>query len=156
MNGLQPVVGDADEDAVVDLSKDMKIGVTSRQLWRGALAIAGLCFGVAAVLPNVLPKTWKIATESYVEAQAGAVNTRIDVIAAKGIERDDQLRTISVSIKGFAQAQNRQTASQEADRVTRSIRNADDRVSAYQRVHDAAMRNLTAGREPLEGVSLDF
>ncbi len=137
------------------MTSDSKWTLTTKQLYRGAMGVAALALAVAALMPWMLPKTMTIATQSYVEAQAGAVENQVAELRAHDQEQDKQLQLIHVSIKGFGDGQNKSRAAQEAARVTQHLRNADRRVAEYERIRAACMRNLEAEpqREPLDGVA---
>lgn len=149
-----PVPGDAEPEAV-DVRPETKWILTTRQLVRWATLIAAVVISVAAILPNLLPKTMTIATQSFVEAQDARQSDRMDAAEEHELDQDEQIRLITVSIEGFSDGQNKARASAEAARVTLHIRNADRRVDEYERIRAACMRNLEAEpqREPLDGVA---
>lgn len=138
-----------------DVRAETKWTLTTKQLWRGAGLVAFAVLAVAALLPNLLPKTLTIATQSYVEAQDARQSDRMDAAEEHDLEQDEQIRLITVSIEGFGDGQNKARASAEAARVTQHIRNADRRVEEYERIRQACLRNLSAKpqREPLDGVA---
>jgi hypothetical protein len=120
--------------------------------------VAAVVLAIAAVLPNLLPKAFTIATETYVDQSVAAaydagISTVEDNTRQIGQLQND-VGVIKVDLGHLVEGQQKARASQEAERVTSSIRNSNRRVREYRRVYEAAIANQRGGRDPLEGVRL--
>lgn len=145
---------------MVDVTKGTKITTTVGQLWRGAGLVAFVVLSIAAILPNLLPKKFTIATQTYVEESVETAKADGMVVVAENTgaigEVREEVGAIKVTLEGVVDGQQKARAAQEAERVTRAIRRSDRRVREYQRVYEAGVKNQKAGREPLDGVDLSF
>lgn len=141
---------------VVDVTRKTRVSMSTTQLWRLMGLVAAFVLSIAAILPNLLPKKWTIATQTYVDESTGAVLKAVEADRETDKRQDGEIKYITVSIEEFADQQRKTRASAEATRVTQHIRNSDRRLAAYQRIYAACLRNLKAGKEPLEGVNVDL
>ncbi len=143
-----------------DVRPDTKWSLTTSQLYKGAGLIAVIVLAGAALLPSLLPKSVAIATQGYVETTIGTAKADAravaDAQAAQIKAMGTEVGQIKVKVVGLQHVQHKARASQEADRVTRHIRNGDRRVAEYARIYEAGLRNQKAQRprEPLDGVRL--
>ena len=142
-----------------DVTKETTVHLTVGQLVRIVMLIALVVMSVAAVLPNILPKKYTIATQTYVEESVSAAHAEAEAKVASNTEKiqtlTDGVGLIQAKVEDVEHVQIQARAAQEADRVTRHIRNGDRRVAEYHRVYEAGVRNLKSKREPLEGVRLE-
>lgn len=149
-----------------DVSKDTRVSMSVGGLAKLVALVAMAVLAVAAILPNILPKRYTIATQTYVEekvADAKEDGLKVVDVNTQAIKKlDDTVEQHGAILVRVETVQNEARASQEADRVTRHIRNGDRRVREYDRVYKAAVRNLKrkaatqsgAPLDPLEGVDL--
>lgn len=150
----------SDPPETFDVGKETYFRLSVGQLAKLIALVAAAVLAVAAVLPNILPKKWTIATQTFVEESVSAAKAKADEQAKKNVDAIEDVQTevrfIKVKVESVEEVQVQSRAAQEADRVTRHIRSGDRRMQEYQRVYEAAKRNLKSKepREPLEGVQL--
>ena len=149
----------SDEDNI-DWRNLQSVTLSKTQLWRGVLLVALAVRSIAAILPNILPKTYTIATQEFVETEVQVAEAAGAKVAKKNTEaiaqNTEAVGAISVTLEGVVDGQHKQRASAEADRVTQRIRNPNKRIREYERVRQHAERNLKSKKEPLDGVDLEF
>lgn len=142
------------------MTRSTRFSLTATQLWKGAVAVALAVLAIAAILPNILPRKFTIATQTYVDesvdgARAAGVAAE-ERMASRVSDVASEVGVIKVKVGAVETVQNQSRAAQEADRVTRHLRSGDDRVREYQRIYESGLRNLRSDpqREPLDGVRL--
>lgn len=146
----------SDPPEAFDVSRGTYFRLSVGQIARLIALVALAVLSVAAVLPNVLPKKYTIATQTYVEEKVEAARQEGLVAMQENTKAIESTNATLGVIKAKIEIVEEARAGQEADRVTRHIRNGDQRVREYDRVYRAALRNLKAEppRDPLDDVEL--
>lgn len=125
--------------------------------WKTAITVLGVLTSIVILIVTLFPflfsKNIAIATQEYVDSRVGEQDAqRTEEVAGIKVqitELTNQVGRSSRAVSRIEDALTKQRASQEAERVTTSIKLSSERVQVYQRVYEANLKRLSSGEEPV-------